>query len=50
MQGLRASGTEERKEAKCLVGVVSSETTLLENESTEQNTETLGRDESAEMG
>lgn len=37
------SGVEERKEAKYLVRVLSSEIALLENESMEQKPEALGR-------
>ena len=48
-QSLRTSGTQGRKEAKCLLGVVSREATLLESESAEENQEALGGDESVEM-
>lgn len=34
---------EERKEAKCLAGALSSEIALLENESMKQKSEALGR-------
>ena len=43
-QSLRTSGTQGRKEAKCLLGVVSREATLLESESAEENQEALGGD------